>query len=46
MLVAQLIIGIKDAYRSIIGHLNINSLRNKFEMQEELISDQIVIFSA
>ena len=36
-------IRIKNANRSIIGHLNINSLLNKFEMLE-LIKDKIDIF--
>ena len=35
---------IKNANRLIIGHLNVNSLRNKFEMLEELIKDKIEIF--
>ena len=33
-------IRIKNANRLIIGHLNINSLRNKFEILEELIKDK------
>ena len=37
-------IRIKNANRLIIGHLNINYLRNKFEMLEELIKDKIDIF--
>ena len=37
-------IRIKDANRLIIGHLNINSLRNKFEMLEEIIKDKIDIY--
>ena len=37
-------IRIKNASRLIIGHLNVNSLRNKFEMLEELIKDKIDIF--
>ena len=37
-------IGIKKAYRLIIGHLNIKFLQNKFEMLEELIKDKIDIF--
>ena len=37
-------IRIKNANRLIIGHLNVNSLRNKFEMLEELIKDKIDIF--
>ena len=37
-------IRIKNANRLIIGHLNVNSLRNKFEMLEELIKDKIGIF--
>ena len=37
-------IRIKNASRLIIGHLNINSLRNKFEMLEEIIKDKIDIF--
>ena len=36
-------ISIKKANRLIIGHLNINSLRNKFEMLKELIKDKIDI---
>ena len=35
---------IKNANRLIIGHLNVKSLRNKFEMLEELIKDKIDIF--
>ena len=35
----------KNANRLIIGHLNINCLRNKFEMLEEIIKDKIDIFS-
>ena len=38
-------IGIKNASQLIIGHLNINSFRNKFEMLEEIIKDKIDIFS-
>ena len=34
-------IRIKNASRLIIGHLNVNSLRHKFEMLEELINDKI-----
>ena len=34
-------IRIKNANRLIIGHLNVNSFRNKFEMLEELIEAQI-----
>ena len=34
----------KNANRLIIGHLNVNSLRNRFEMLEELIKDKIDIF--
>ena len=37
-------IRIKNANRLIIGHLNVNSLRNKFEILEELIKDKIDIF--
>ena len=37
-------IRIKNANRLIIGHLNVNPLRNKFQMQEELIKDKIDIF--
>ena len=37
-------IRIKNANRLIIGHLNVNSLRNRFEMLEELIKDKIDIF--
>ena len=37
-------IGIQNANRLIIGHLNINSLQNKFEMLEEIIKDTIDIF--
>ena len=37
-------IKIKNANRSIIGHLNVNSLRNKFEMLEEIIKYKIDIF--
>ena len=37
-------IRIKNANRLIIGYLNINSLRNKFEMLEEIIKDKIDIF--
>ena len=37
-------IRIKNADRLIIGHLNTNSLRNKFEMPEEIIKDKIGIF--
>ena len=38
-------IRIKNANRLIIGHLNVNSLRNKFKMLEELIKDKTDIFS-
>ena len=34
----------KNTNRSIIGHLNKNSLQNKFEILEELIEDKIDIF--
>ena len=37
-------IRIKNANPLIIGHLNVNSLRNKFEMLEELIKDKTEIF--
>ena len=37
-------IRIKNANRLINGHLNINSLQNKFEMLEEIIKDKIDIF--
>ena len=37
-------IRIKNANRLITGHLNVNSLRNKFEMLGELIKDKIDIF--
>ena len=37
-------IRIKKANRVIIGHLNINSLQNKFEMLEEIIKDRIYTF--
>ena len=37
-------IRIKNANRLIIGHLNVNSLGNKFGMLEELIKDKIEIF--
>ena len=37
-------IRIKNANRLIIGHLNVNSLRNKFQMLEELIKDKIDTF--
>ena len=37
-------IRIKRANLLIIGHLNINSLQNKFEMLKELIKDKIGIF--
>ena len=37
-------IRIKNANRLIIGNLNVNSLRNKFQMLEELIKDKIDIF--
>ena len=37
-------IRIKNASRLTIGHLNVSSLRNKFEMIEELIKDKIDIF--
>ena len=36
-------IRIKNTNRLIIGHLNINSLRNDFEMLKELIKDKIDI---
>ena len=35
-------IRIKNANRLVIGHLNVNYLRNKFEMLEELIKDKII----
>ena len=35
---------IKNASQLVISHLNVNSLRNKFEMLEELIKDKIDIF--
>ena len=34
-------IRVKNANRLIIGHLNVNSLRNKFEILEELIKGKI-----
>ena len=37
-------IRIKNANKLIIGHLNLNSLWNKFEMLEEIIKDKIDIF--
>ena len=37
-------IRIKNANRLIIRHLNVNSLRNKFQMLEKLIRDKIDIF--
>ena len=37
-------IRIKNANRLIIDYLNVNSLRSKFEMLEELIKDKIGIF--
>ena len=37
-------IRVKNANRLIIGHLNVNFLRNKFEMLEELIKGKIDIF--
>ena len=37
-------IRIKNANRFIIGHLNVNSLRNKLQILEELIKDKIDIF--
>ena len=37
-------IRIKNVNGLIMGHLNVNSLRNKFEMLEELIKDKIDIF--
>ena len=36
-------IRIKNANRLLIGHLNVNSFRSKFEMLEELIKDKIDI---
>ena len=36
-------IRIKNANRLIIGHLNVNSLRSKFQMLEELIKDKTEI---
>ena len=36
---------IKNANQLIIGNLNVNSLRNKFEILEELIKDKTDIFS-
>ena len=36
--------GVRNANRLIIGHLNVNSCRNKFDMLEELIKDKIDIF--
>ena len=35
---------IKNANQSIIGHSNINSLRNMFEMVAEIIKEKIDIF--
>ena len=35
---------IKNAYQLVIGHSNINPLRNRFEMLEEIIKDKIDIF--
>ena len=35
---------IKNANRLIFGHLNISSLRNKFEILEKIIKDKIDIF--
>ena len=37
-------IRIKNANQLIIGRLNVNFFRNKFEMLEELIKDKIYIF--
>ena len=37
-------INIKNANLLIIGHLNVNCLRNKFEMLEQLIKDKTAIF--
>ena len=37
-------IRIKNADRLLIGHLNVNSIQNKFEMLEEIIKDKIEIF--
>ena len=37
-------IRMKNACQLIIGHLNMNSLRNKFEILEEIIKDKIKIF--
>ena len=37
-------IRMKIACQLIIGHLNMNSLWNKFEMLEEIIKDKIKIF--
>ena len=37
-------IRVKNTKRIIIGHLDIKSLRNKFEMLEEIIKDKIDIF--
>ena len=37
-------IRIKTANRLINGHLNVNARRNKFEILEELIKDEINIF--
>ena len=37
-------IRIKNANQLIIGHLNINSFQNKFEMLEEIIKEKIDIF--
>ena len=36
-------IRLSNADRLIIGHLNINSLRNKFEMLREIIQDKLDI---
>ena len=33
----------KNPNRIIIAHLNINSIRNKFEMLKEVLGDKIVI---
>ena len=38
-------IRINNANQVIIGHWNINSLRNKFKMLEEIIRDKFNIFS-
>ena len=37
-------IRIKNANRLMIGHLNVSSLRNKFEMLEELIKQRLTSF--